>query len=77
MEVIMKEKIEELIELKKFKEAKLLLDEYNSQDIAELIEDLDTKDIAKLFRLVKKDDAADALALALSYLKKEDKNNGA
>ena len=58
----MVEKIIELLEKEKFKELKLLLSEANEADIAECLDELDKNKQAVVFRLLKKDEAADIFA---------------
>lgn len=60
----MKEKIEELLNKKRYKELKILLDNLNETDIADFISVLDIKVLSKVFRLINKDVAA----LVFSYL---------
>lgn len=58
----MKERVELLIEEKKYKELKEILSKLNISDVAEILEDVKPKELAKLFRLFPKDDAADVFA---------------
>lgn len=58
----MLERVEQLLEEKKYKEAKVELNELNSSDVAELLEDIDSKEIVKVFRLINKDKAAEVFA---------------
>ncbi|MBQ3418560.1 MAG: magnesium transporter [Erysipelotrichaceae bacterium] len=58
----MVEKIIELLEKENFKELKLLLSEANEADIAECLDELDKNKQAVVFRLLKKDEAADIFA---------------
>lgn len=55
----MKDEIKELINSKKFREAKILLSDKQIIDIADNIKDLEIDEIAKIFRLMNKDMAAD------------------
>ena len=55
----MKDEIKELLNSKKFKEAKILLSDKQIVDIADSIKDFDIDEIAKIFRLMNKDMAAD------------------
>ena len=55
----MKEKINELINEKKFRDVKVLLSDMQVADIAENIKDLSIDEIAKIIRLLNKDMAAD------------------
>lgn len=55
----MKEEIKELLNSKKFREAKVLLSDKQIVDIADSIKDLEIDEIAKIFRLMNKDMAAD------------------
>lgn len=58
----MLERVEELLEEKKYKAAKVELNKLNSSDVAELLEDIDSKEIVKVFRLINKDKAAEVFA---------------
>lgn len=58
----MLKEVEELLEEKKYKEAKLALNKLNSSDVAELLEDIEPKEIIKIFKLIDKDKAADVFA---------------
>lgn len=58
----MAEKIELLVDEKKYQEIKVILDELNEHDIALIIEDLPPKELIKIFRLLKKDIAADVFS---------------
>lgn len=58
----MKERIERLIDEKKFREVKDLLKDEQIVDIAEAIKDLEIDEIAKIIRLMNKDMAADLFA---------------
>ena len=58
----MLEKVEILLEEKKYKEAKQQLNSLNSSDVAELLEDIDSKEIVKVFKLINKDKAAEVFA---------------
>lgn len=58
----MLERVEKLLKDKKYKEAKVELNKLNNSDIAELLEDLDSKEIVKVFKLINKDKAADVFA---------------
>ena len=55
----MKDEIKELLNSKRFKEAKVLLSDTQIIDIADSIKDFDIDEIAKIFRLMNKDMAAD------------------
>ena len=55
-------KIESLIDDKKYQEIKIMLDELNEHDIALIIEDLPSKELIKIFELLKKDIAADVFS---------------
>lgn len=76
----MRERIEELIDNKKYKELKIELDRLNESDIAEFIEDINPKELAKVFRLINKDVAAEVFSFLpltvetelLSYLKESE-----
>ena len=56
------ESVEKLLEEKKYKQAKIELNKLNSSDVAELLEDIDSKEIIKVFRLINKDKAAEVFA---------------
>lgn len=56
------ERIESLIEEKKYSQIKSLLSEMNEHDIAIIMEDLPPKEAVKIFRLLPKDIAADAFS---------------
>lgn len=58
----MKENIKELIDAKRFRDLKALLNEEQVADIAESIKDLEIDEIAKIIRLMNKDMAADLFA---------------
>lgn len=58
----MLERVEELLEEKKYKAAKVELNKLNSSDVAELLEDIDSKEIVKVFRLINKDKAAEVFS---------------
>lgn len=58
----MLEELEKLLDEKKYKEAKLQLNKLNSTDVAELLEDIEPKEIIKIFKLIDKDKAADVFA---------------
>ena len=58
----MLEKIEKLIEEKKYSKIKELLIEMNEHDIAQIFDELPTKESMKLFRLLPKDIAADVFS---------------
>lgn len=58
----MLERIEKLIEEKKYFKIKALLCEMNEFDIAEILEELQQKETIKIFRLLPKDIAADVFA---------------
>lgn len=58
----MLERVEELLEERKYKVAKVELNKLNSSDVAELLEDIDSKEIVKVFRLINKDKAAEVFA---------------
>lgn len=58
----MLEEVEKLLEEKKYKEAKQQLNTLNSSDVAELLEDIEPKEIIKVFKLIGKDKAADVFA---------------
>lgn len=58
----MLERVKELLEEKKYKAAKIELNKLNSSDVAELLEDIDAKEIVKVFRLINKDKAADVFS---------------
>lgn len=54
-----KEYLENLLEEKKYKEAQIELNKLNSTDVAELLEDIEPKEIIKIFKLLDKDKAAE------------------
>ena len=56
------EKIESLIDEKKYSEIKKTLNEMNEHDIAEILEELPHKELVKIFRLLNKDIAADVFS---------------
>ena len=56
------ERVEELIEAKQYKKAKEELKNVNVVDIAEFIEDVEEKDLIKIFKLIEKDKAADVFS---------------
>lgn len=56
------EKIEGLIDEKKYSEIKKTLNEMNEHDIAEILEELPHKELVKIFRLLNKDIAADVFS---------------
>ena len=58
----MLEKIQELIDDKKYQKIRELLIEMNEHDIAEILEELPKKEVVKLFRLLPKDIAADVFS---------------
>lgn len=58
----MLERVEKLLEEKKYKAAKVELNKLNSSDVAELLEDIETKEIVKIFRLINKDKAAEVFS---------------
>ena len=58
----MLERVEKLLEDGKYKAAKVELNMLNSSDVAELLEDIDTKEIVKVFRLINKDKAAEVFS---------------
>ncbi len=58
----MLDRIEKLIDDKKYVKIKDLLNEMNEHDIAEILEELPTKEALKLFRLLPKDIAADVFS---------------
>ena len=59
----MEERIKDLLEEKNYKILKTELANMNSSDIAEILSDFDTKEIVKLFRLLKKDVAVEVFGL--------------
>lgn len=59
----MLDKVGQLLEEKKYKEAKQELNKLNNSDIAELLEDIEAKEIIKIFRLISKDKAAEVFVL--------------
>lgn len=58
----MKERVEFLIEEKKYHELKDILSELNISDVAEILEDVKSQELVKIFRFFKKDDAADVFS---------------
>ena len=58
----MLDRIEELIENKRYADIKRLLTDMNEHDIAEIFEELPNKETVKLFRLLPKDIAADVFS---------------
>lgn len=58
----MKERVEFLIEEKKYHELKDILSEFNISDVAEILEDVKSQELVKIFRFFKKDDAADVFS---------------
>ena len=58
----MLDKIEELIDEKKYQEIRELLIKMNEHDIAEILEELPQNEVTKLFRLLPKDIAADVFS---------------
>ncbi len=58
----MKERVELLIEERKYKELKDILSKLNISDVAEILEDVKPQELVKIFRLFKKDDAAEVFA---------------
>lgn len=58
----MLERVEKLLEEKKYKEAKVEINKLNSSDVAELLEDIDSKEIVKVFKLINKDKAAEVFS---------------
>lgn len=58
----MLEKIQELIDDKKYQKIREMLIEMNEHDIAEILEELPKKEVVKLFRLLPKDIAADVFS---------------
>ncbi|MDD2391645.1 MAG: magnesium transporter [Bacilli bacterium] len=58
----MKERVELLIEEKKYHELKDILSKLNISDVAEILEDVKPQELVKIFRLFKKDDAADVFS---------------
>ena len=58
----MLERIQDLIEEKKYSSIKKLLTEMNEHDIASILEELPHKEVIKLFRLLPKDIAADVFS---------------
>lgn len=58
----MLERVEKLLEEKNYKAAKMELNELNSSDVAELLEDIEPNEIIKVFKLINKDKAADVFA---------------
>lgn len=58
----MKERVELLIEEKKYHELKDILSKLNTSDIAEILEDIKPQELVKIFRFFKKDDAADVFS---------------
>ncbi len=58
----MLETIEKLIEEKKYSEIKKTLNDMNEYDVAEILEELPTKELIKIFRLLNKDIAADVFS---------------
>ena len=51
--------LEKLLDEKKYKEAQVEINNLNSSDVAELLEDIDSKEIIKIFGLMNKDKAAE------------------
>lgn len=58
----MLERVKQLLEEKKYKEAKVELNELNSSDVAELLEDIESNEIIKVFKLINKDKAAEVFS---------------
>lgn len=58
----MLERVEKLLEEKNYKAAKMELNELNSSDVAELLEDIEPNEIIKVFKLINKDKAAEVFA---------------
>ena len=56
------ENVEQLLEEKRYREAKQELNQLNSSDIAEILEDIDSAEVIKIFKLMNKDKAADVFA---------------
>ena len=56
------ERVEELIEKKQYKKAKEELANVNVVDIAEFLEDVEEKELIKIFKLIDKDKAADVFS---------------
>lgn len=56
------ERVEELIEAKQYKKAKEELRNVNVVDIAEFLEDVEEKELIKIFKLIDKDKAADVFS---------------
>ena len=56
------DKIIELIEMKKFNELKKILNDINSADIPNLLEELDSKQTVQVFRLLSKEKAGEAFS---------------
>lgn len=54
--------VEQLLDEKKYKEAKKELNELNSSDVAELLEDIDSQEVIKVFKLINKDKAAEVFS---------------
>lgn len=52
----------ELLEAKRYKELKKLLEEYNPVDLAELLMELNDRDLAIVFRMIEKDKAAEVFS---------------
>ena len=58
----MLERVEELLKERKYKAAKVELNNLNSSDVAELLEDMDSKEVLRVFRLINKDKAAEVFS---------------
>lgn len=58
----MLERVEKLLNEKKYKEAKIELNELNSSDVAELLENIESTEVIKVFKLINKDKAAEVFA---------------
>lgn len=56
------ERVEELIEAKQYKKAKEELKDINVVDIAEFLENIEEKELIKIFKLIDKDKAADVFS---------------
>ena len=66
--MMLEEKIKELLEQKDFASIRLLLEDENVVDIAELFEELSKEESVVFFRLLPKNIAADVLPICLSKL---------
>ena len=70
-EMIGREEILEMLESRQYKELKAALEKIHPVDVAELLEELEVKQMVMVFRLLAKEEAADTFAEMSSDLREE------